>query len=75
MDVGTVIGLVLSSTVIEGLLSGYLSMQSDKETNDINLLDRAYKEIERLDGQVLEKDNIIVEKNKIIARLEKAKAH
>jgi len=78
MDVSTVIGLVLSSTVIGALISGVFTRVSAKETNDINLLDRTYKEIERLDEQVwerdrmlAEKDRMLAEKDRIIARLEK----
>ena len=71
MDVSTVIGLVLSSTVIGALISGVFTRKSAKESNKIDLLDRAYKEIERLDEQVAERDRIIAEKDRIIARLEK----
>jgi len=71
MDVNTVIGLVLSSTVIGALISGAFTRISEKENNNINLLDRAYKEIERLDAQVSERDGIIAEKDRIIAQLEK----
>ena len=75
MDVSTVIGLVLSSTVIGALISGAFTRTSAKESNDINLLDRAYKEIERLDEQVAERDRIIAEKDVIIARLKKGVNH
>lgn len=59
MDVSTVIGLVLSSTVIGALISGAFTRISAKESNNINLLDRAYKEIERLDELVERKDREI----------------
>ena len=75
MDVSTVIGLVLSSTVIGALISGAFTRTSEKENNNINLLDRAYKEIERLDEQVAERDRIIAEKDVIIARLKKGVNH
>lgn len=74
MDVSTVIGMVLSSTVIGALISGAFTRVSEKESNDINLLDRAYKEIERLDDQVAERDRIIVEKDIIIERLKKERS-
>ncbi|SDJ67572.1 hypothetical protein [Alkalibacterium thalassium] len=74
MDVSTVIGMVLSSTVIGALISGAFTRVSEKESNDINLLDRAYKEIERLDDQVAERDRIIAEKDIIIERLKKERS-
>lgn len=59
MDAPTIISLVLGSTVIGALISSLFTRQSAKETHDINLLDRAYKEIERLDGMVEERDREI----------------
>lgn len=61
MDAGTVIGLVLGSTVISGLISSAFTRKSAKESNGIDLLDRAYKEIERLDDRLAERDRQLKE--------------
>jgi hypothetical protein len=44
---------------IFSVISSIFTRKSAKESNDINLLDRAYKEIERLDELVERKDREI----------------
>lgn len=75
MDAPTIISLVLGSTVLGAIISSLFTRKTDKEAHNINLLDRAYKEIERLDGMVEDRDRIIDDKDERIAELEKERFH
>lgn len=52
MSIQDVLVIILSSTVLGTIISSIFTRKSNKESNDIQLLDRAYKEIERLDDIV-----------------------
>lgn len=54
MSLEVLIGLVLGSSVLGALISSAFTRRSAKESNEIQLLDRAYKEINRLDDRVEE---------------------
>lgn len=67
MDTWQLITLILSSSVIGAVISSIFTRRSAKEGNDIQLLDRAYKEIERLDDRIIELKGIT---NKLKAQLD-----
>lgn len=48
------VGLLIGGGGVTGLLSAYFTRKSSKEKNDIELLDRAYAEISRLDARIKE---------------------
>lgn len=54
METKDLISLLLTSGVLGAFISAILTRKSAKESNDIQLLDRAYKEIERLDDRIVE---------------------
>lgn len=58
MEAGELITLVLGSTVLGAFISSFFTRKSAKESNDIQLLDRAYKEIERLDDRIVELEEV-----------------
>lgn len=58
MDAAELVYLVLGSTVVGALISSLFTRKSAKESNDIQLLDRAYKEIERLDDRIVELEGV-----------------
>lgn len=53
--------LVMGSSVVGALISSLFTRKSAKESNDIDLLDRAYKEIERLDDRINELEDVASE--------------
>lgn len=48
------VALLVGGGGMTGLLSAYFTRKSSKEKNDIELLDRAYAEIERMDTRMKE---------------------
>lgn len=54
MSVEWLIGLLIGGGGAAGILSAFFTRKSAKEKNDIELLDRAYAEISRLDARIKE---------------------
>lgn len=52
MTIEVVLTLLIGGGGIGALVSAWLTRKSAKESTDIQLLDRAYKEIERLDLRI-----------------------
>lgn len=78
MNIQEVTVLLLGSTVVGTLISSFFTHKSNKESNDIQLLDRAYKEIERLDERIIELEDVatylkdrIINKDKEIDKIAK----
>lgn len=54
MTLGTILALVIGGGGIGSIVSAFLTRKSAREGTDLQLLDRAYKEIERLDDKIAE---------------------
>lgn len=59
MNWETILALLVGGTGIGGWISSILTRQSQKESNEVDLLDRAYKEITRLD-KIIDKLKLII---------------
>lgn len=58
MEPAELVSLVFGSTVLGAVISSLFTRKTAKESNDIQLLDRAYKEIERLDDRINELETV-----------------
>lgn len=54
MTAETILALIIGGGGIGAIVSALLTRKSAKEGTDLQLLDRAYKEIERLDEKIAE---------------------
>lgn len=70
MSVQDILLIVLGSSVIGTLISSLFTRKTNKESNDIQLLDRAYKEIERLDEIVRTLRNQLADKDFLLSQSE-----
>lgn len=64
MSVEWLIGLLIGGGGAAGILSAFFTRKSAKEKTDIDLLDRAYKEIERLDARIKELEEALAKSGK-----------
>lgn len=78
MTVVDLLVLLVGGGGVGALLSAYLTRKSAKDNTEIQLLDRAYAEIKRLDEKIKEleaenngKDNLIRELREIVDALKK----
>ncbi|SFH73686.1 hypothetical protein [Pisciglobus halotolerans] len=63
MSIEWLIGLLIGGGGATGLLSAFFTRKSAKEKREIDLLDRAFKEIERLDVRIKELEAALAKKN------------
>ncbi len=54
MSLEAVLALLIGGGGLGAFITAWLTRLSDKDAHELQLLDRAYKEIERLDAELLE---------------------
>jgi len=71
MSLEWLVGILIGSGGAGAILSAYFTNKSNNQTHELNLLDRARKEIERLDIKIKELEKEIEDKEEENAELKK----